>query len=361
MIFTILIAFFSLFALIILHELGHFLVARKFGVKVEEFGVGLPPRLLGKKVGETIYSLNLLPFGAFVKIEGEEGETKSERSFGAKPVWQRALIVLAGVVSFWLVSAIIFSFMVATSGIPSAVSDEEENINNPKVQIIAVAPDSPAEAAGIKLGDSILKGKSQKAKVQITKVKEVQEFTAAHPGEEIILTIQRGKETFDVSLTPRESPPEGQGAMGVGLARVAQISYPWYKAPLQGVLITGKVTVGIIEGFGRIFSDLISKREMPPGAQVVGPIGIFGEMSNAFNLGINYFLYFISVISIYLAIFNILPVPALDGGKLLFLGIEKIKGSPVNPKIEQKITAAFFVILIALMILVSIKDVAKIF
>ena len=170
---TLIIVLISFLVLIILHELGHYLFAKKFGVKVEEFGIGLPPRLIGKKFGETIYSINLLPLGAFVRLEGEEKVVPGPRSFSAKPIWQRMVIVAAGVVAFWIVAVLIFTGLGMTSGIPTGIGDEEtQGITNPKVQILAVAKDSPAHQAGIELGDSILKmeGRNSGVFIEPTKV-----------------------------------------------------------------------------------------------------------------------------------------------------------------------------------------------
>ena len=360
MVLTIIIAFISLIALIILHELGHFLIAKRFGVKVEEFGIGLPPRIFGKKIGETIYSLNLLPFGAFVKLYGEQEGIESYRSFSQKPIWQRTLIVLGGVVSFWIVSAILLSIVMAL-GAPTAISDEEENLKDPRVQIVAIVPNSPAEKAGIRPGDTIasLKLKIQNEKLKITKVREVQDFTDAHKGEEIVLTIERGREVFETSLVPRVSPPPGEGAMGVGLARTAIKSYPWYIAPWHGIAATVNLTIAIIKGWTLALVNLF--QGLPTGAQLMGPVGIFSLFAQFGELGASYFLQFIAIISLHLALINILPIPVLDGGKLLFLGIEKIRKKPISQKTEQNITAFFFVLLIALMIWATIKDIMRIF
>jgi len=360
MIFTLIIAFISLIGLIILHELGHFILAKKFGVKVEEFGIGLPPRLIGKKIGETIYSLNLLPLGAFVKLYGEEDREKREYwSFTQKPIWQRALIVLGGVVSFWIISAILLSVVMGL-GAPTAVSDEENgNLIEPKVQIAQVSANSPAEIAGIKPGDTIKKFSISNLQFSIDKVKEVQELTEKYKGEEVTLTIQRGKEIFDVRLVPRVSPPEGEGPMGVALVRTAIKSYPWYQAPIQGVIATGNLTMAVIQGWGQALVNAI--KGLPTGVQLMGPVGILGLFAQVGQLGVNYFLQFIAIISIYIALFNILPIPALDGGKLLFLGIEAARKRPISQKIEQQITAIFFALLIALIIWVTIKDIARLF
>jgi len=359
MVITILITFISLIGLIILHEFGHFIMAKRFGVKVEEFGVGLPPRIFGKKFGETIFSLNLFPFGAFVKLYGEEEAKEDPRSFSAKPIWQRALIVVAGVVSFWIVSVILLSF-VFWLGTPQAISDEEnQKILNPKVQIVAIAPNSPAESVGLRPGDAILAFEIENKNFPVDKIKGVQEFTEKYKGDEVVLIIERGKETFEVKLIPRVSPPQGEGAMGVALARTSFTRYPWYQAPFQGIVGTFNFTLLVVQGWVQVLLSTV--RGVSTGVQLVGPVGIFGLVSQQIQLGINYFLQFIALISIYLALFNILPIPALDGGKLFFLAAEKIRGKAIPQKIEQRITAFFFALLLALIVFITFKDIQKLF
>lgn len=355
----ILIAFFSLIGLIVIHEFGHFILAKRFGVKVEEFGIGYPPRIFGKKIGETVYSINLLPFGAFVKIYGQDDQVRDSRSFALKPIWQRALIVLGGVVSFWIVSAILLSIVMGL-GVPTVIDDKaNQALVDPKVQIVEIASGSPAEKSGLKIGDTIRELKFQNLKLKTDKVKEVQEFINLHRGKEITLIVQRGKEILEVSLIPRISPPPGQGAIGVGLVRTAFKNYPWHQAPVQGLIATGNLTILVIKGWGLALKNVLIGQ--PTGVQLMGPIGIFGLFTQVSQLGLNYFLHFIAVISIYIALFNLLPIPALDGGKLLFLGVEAIRRKPISQKIEQQITAIFFALLIALMIWVTIKDIARFF
>ncbi|MEK9135026.1 MAG: M50 family metallopeptidase [Patescibacteria group bacterium] len=351
MFFNIIIAFISLIGLLIIHELGHFILAKKFGVKVEEFGVGYPPRLIGKKVGETIYSINLIPFGAFVRMPGETEKSDDPRSFSSQPVLKRILIALAGVISFWIISIILFS-IVFSMGTFVAISDEvnSEGLINPKVQIVAIAKNSPAEKAGLKPGDIITK---------FTKVKEVQEFTEQYKGKEVVLAIERGKEVFDVKLTPRENPPTGEGMMGVALARTAFQSYPWYKAPFKGVQATYNTTGAVIEGYGDAIKKLFLRQ--PTGVTLTGPVGVFRLFTQASQMGASYFLQFTGTVAIYIALFNLVPIPAVDGGKILFLVIEAIKRKPINYKIEQNITAVFFGLLILLMVFITIKDVIRLF
>jgi regulator of sigma E protease len=368
MILTILIAFFSIIGLLVLHEFGHFIVAKKFGVKVEEFGVGYPPRLFGKKIGETLYSINLLPFGAFVRVpqvDGEETSMEDSPALEKKPMGQKVMVLLGGVVSFWLIAAILFS-IVFYVGAPQAISDEEtRNLINVKVQILSVFPGSPAERAGIRIGDAIKEMKvipaTGEEKLEIEKIKQIQDFTEKHKGENVILTIQRGKKIFEASLVPRVSPPEDEGSMGIALVRTTDKQYSWWQSPVKGIEATFNMTGAVIYGWGSIIGGLIHGKGLPKGVQLVGPIGIGSLVNQAAQVGFTYFLQFIAMIAVYLAVFNILPIPSLDGGRLLFLAIEKIKGSPVNPKIEQNITVAFFGVLILLMIYVTIKDIRRIF
>lgn len=360
MILTIFIALGSLLALVIIHEFGHFILAKRFGTKVEEFGIGYPPRLFGKKIGDTLYSLNLLPFGAFVKIHGEEGGIEDYRSFAQKPIWQRILIVFGGVVSFWLVAFLLLSVVAGVWGLPTAVLDEDnDNLVNPKVQITQIIPDSPASGADLKMGDVIKELAVDGQVLKIDKVKEVQEFIKANKDKEITLVIQRGRDSFDKKVMPRK-----EGTIGVGLTRIALKPYSWYQAPLQGVIASARLTWNIIDGWILGVQNLLGIAKLPAGVsmEMMGPLGILDLLGEYFQLGINYFLFLISLISVALALANILPIPALDGGKLVFLTIEAVRGKPINYKLEQKISGASFILLIILTIFITIKfDIPRVF
>jgi len=359
MIATILLSVLTLSLLIILHELGHFYFAKKFGVKVEEFGMFLPPRIWGKKIGETIYSINWIPFGGFVKMQGEDDNTqKDERSFASKPIWQRAVIVAAGVISFWLISIVILSG-VFMSGAVEAV-DDNDPAPNARVQIISVVADSPAFSAGIKAGD-IVKSVKAGELIPVDKVAQVQEVAANFAGREIILEIERAGNVLEIALTPRENPPAGEGAMGVGLTRTAQKSYSFFSAIGNGAVATWRMTLSVFDGWGQIIGQLVKKEGMPPGAELVGPIGIVGLMSDQAQMGWNYYLQFIAMISVYLAVFNALPIPALDGGRLAFLALEAIRRKPASEKIEQSLTAVCYGLLMVLMLFVIVKDIIRLF
>jgi regulator of sigma E protease len=356
MILSILIVLFSLLSLIIIHELGHFLTAKKLGVKVEEFGIGYPPRIFGKKIGETIYSINLLPFGAFVRIQGEEEAVKDERSFSERPIWQRAVIVLGGVISFWLISFLIFTLIAGIWGVPQSVDDNYKG--EAWVQIVQVAKNSPAEKAGLKMGDKVI-GIEVKGELKpITKIKEMQDIVNEVKGRRTSILIERGGEEKKLSLVPRVNPPEGEGAMGVSLARVTRLKYPWYEAVYQGTKITIQKTIQIPLVLFYALNRAI-KGEKVQGVQLVGPIGIGELMTESLSSGVDNFLLFLALISIWLAIVNILPIPALDGGKLAFLIIEAVRKKPVPAQFEQKITTFFFLALILLMAFVTIKDIIR--
>lgn len=362
MVLAIIVAFFSVIILMVVHEFGHFIVAKKCGVKVEEFGVGYPPRIFGKKIGQTIYSLNLLPFGAFVKIYGEEGGIEDYQSFVGLPMWKKVFIVLGGVISFWVAAVFIF-IIVFNLGVAMPISDEENSsLINAAVQVVDVSRNSPADAVGIRKGDIITDIKNQTVDVKIDKVADFQKFVNENKGQEITFTIKRSNEILNISLVPRVSSPQNQGPIGVQLMRTTTIieKYPWYQTPIKGVAYCGELTFKATGSLIKILSNLITGKGLPAEVAPAGPIGITVYLARAAELGLGFFLYFIGAIAVLLAIFNLLPIPALDGGKLLFLAIEKIRSKAVSPKVEQAVTAVFFFLLISLSIFVTIKfDIPK--
>lgn len=353
--------------LVFVHELGHFVVAKKSGVKVEEFGFGLPPRIWGIKKGETIYSINALPLGGFVKIYGENGHESEEerkvqkgRAFFDKPIWVRASILAAGVTMNLVLAAFLLGFG-HWLGLPTVFEGEApEGAKNPRVQITQIAENSPADEAGLRMGDTILGIKGENSNVKnINNIEQLQVFTNKHQGAEVSLMIQRGEETIEKKLVPRKDPPEGEGEMGVALAKTAIVSYPWYQAIAKGVVRTVELTGFIIIALAGILWDLITVGRLAP--EVAGPVGIFNITGQAAHLGFIYVLQLTAILSINLAIVNAFPFPALDGGRLIFLLVEKIKGSPVSQKVEAIAHTAGFVILILLVIAITWRDVIRFF
>ena len=362
MLLTIIIFILILGLLIFAHELGHFVSAKKSGVKVEEFGFGFPPRIFSFKKKETVYSLNAIPLGGFVKIFGEEqGEEKttSKFAFYNKPIWQRAIILVMGVIMN-LVLAVVLLSIVHMLGVPTFVEQgQKANYRNIQIQIVEIAKNSPAEQTGIKIGDTIKKLGFNDEQVVINEIEDVQKFIAFHSGQEIVVEIQRGNQILDKTITPRVNPPKDEGALGIAMSKTGLVSYPWYQAILKGFETTGKLFITMITMFWLLIKTLILQGKMI--GEVAGPVGIAVLTSQVVHLGWVYVLQFAAILSINLAIINILPFPALDGGRLLFLLIEKIKGKPIKFKTERVANTLGFAILIGLMIVVTLRDVIKLF
>lgn len=355
MILLFLVVLISISALLAFHEFGHFILAKKFGVKVEEFGIGFPPRIFGKKIGETIFSINLIPFGAFVRLLGEVERKDQKNSFSSKPIWQRALIVLGGVIMFWIMGFIILFGVFSLKKVPIGIGDEDWRFSEkPVIQIVKVLKGTPAQAEGLKEGDKILEIIEEEKIYKVDKITEFQYLISNLKGKEISLKIEREGKISQISLVPREKHPEGEGPIGIGIKRVV---YPTslLSAFKLAFFFTGKITLDVFKGFYLLFSSLIKKKTLPQGMEPMSVVGIFYFFYQTAKGNLLYFFELMAIISIYLAVFNLLPIPALDGGKLLFLGIEAIKGKPVSQKLEQKITTFFFLLLIFLVILITFK------
>lgn len=366
--------------LIFVHELGHFIAAKRAGVAVEEFGLGFPPRLFSIKKNETVYSLNLLPLGGFVKLYGEDGQVVKStscpenkgKSFVAKSVWQRSKIVLAGT-TMNLILGIVLLAIGYKLGLPTAF---EQATPNTKVQIIAVSPSSPAESIGLKIGDTVkefqLSLPDQQAENSlvssvspaggqflVSDVKELQENIDKYKGQKIELKIERGNQIMNFSLIPRANPPVNEGPIGVGLANIGIMAYPWHEAIIKATVSVVALIVAIFSALGNLLLGLFGSGHV--GADVTGPIGIFTLTEQFTKLGFVYLLQLTALLTINLAVINILPFPALDGGRLLFLLIEKIKKSPINQNTEKTINSLGFIFLILLMAIITFRDITKLF
>lgn len=363
---SIIVFFVILSVLVLIHELGHFIVAKKHGVVVEEFGFGLPPRLFGIKKGETLYSLNLLPFGGFVKVLGEERQalqgkklTKNlqNRTFVAKKPWQRASIIAAGVIANFLLGWVIISYLF-TQGVPVPTN---------KVMVEKVIKNSPADVAGLKPHDSIesvLIGadRNQPTTSPLRPLRSTQDLidiTKKHGDEQIILVIQRGEEKLEKLIIPRKNPPQGEGPLGVVITSFMEKKYPWYQAPFLGLIESMKITAVMTNELLKIFFRFITFQKVA--VEVAGPIGIAKITAEAVKFGNNAVLQLLGLLSLNLAVINILPFPALDGGRLTLVVYEWITKKKVNPKIERQLNLVGFIILFSLIILITVNDILKIF
>lgn len=347
--------------LVFVHEFGHFIAAKRAGMKVEEFGFGFPPRLWGVKKGETTYSINWIPFGGFVKIFGEDGKGKGDpRSFTSAKAGVRTGISAAGVIMNFLLAVLLLSIGNAV-GLRVGLIDEAQarKAKDIKVQIIQVAPSSPAEKAGLMILDEIIGFRIKGEEVIIKDVREVQDIVNQNLGQELTIILRSGKGEKEKNLTPRPNPPAGEGALGISLAMTGVIKYPWYQAIGRGLSDSVFVLEHTAAGYAAILKNLFMTGK--GGAELSGPVGIAVITGQAARLGFAYLMQFVALISINLVILNIIPFPALDGGRLLFIGIEKLKGRPIPRKIENAVNTAGLAFLLLLMVYVTVKDVVKFF
>lgn len=350
---TIVVFLITLSILVLVHELGHFIAAKKSGVLVEEFGIGLPPRIFGVKKGETLYSLNWLPFGGFVKLYGEEYQEKinpklKNRAFNEKSTFKKALIITAGVIGNFLLSWFIFTYLF-TQGVPVPTN---------KILIEKITANSPAASVSLKPGDQIISIISpEQKKTDLKKPEDLINLTKKYSGKKITLVVKRNGKTINFSITPRKNPPAGEGPLGVVITSFEIKKYPLWQAPFYGLSDSVKITAKITgEIFRAIFNFITFQKQT---IDVTGPIGIAKYSGEMMKFGINAYLEFLSLISLNLAVINILPFPALDGGRLLIVLYEGIRKKRINKDVEKNLNLIGFAILISLAILVSINDIVR--
>jgi len=354
--------------LIFVHEFGHFIFAKVTGVKVEEFCIGFPPRIWKKKKGETLYSIGIIPFGGFNKIYGEidTEKTKDPKSFSSKPIRIRALITVGGVAMNVLLAVVIFYFLLGFSGFQSYQSlifDYEFPFGRQENFVIIgdIAENSPAEKQGIEIGDMIIEVNG----TEFENSEEFIEFIEEKKGNEVNLYLENfyTQETKNVSIIPRLEPPEKEGPLGIALGNIAKISYPTIlEKSSAGFLHSFNILHYSFFGLGHIMKISFQQKDLEPlSSSVSGPVGILHFTELTIEAGIVAVITLLAIVSLALALFNILPIPGLDGGKLLFLTIEAIRRKPISQKVEEKITVFFFVLLILLMIVVTINDIQRFF
>jgi len=349
--------------LVVVHELGHFVVAKRAGMKVEEFGFGFPPRIWSIKKGETTYSINAIPFGGFVKIYGEDGEHRdASRSFSSKPINKRLKVIVAGVVMNLLLA--VFLLMLGNYiGIRVGIGDETDDISasarDKMIQIVSVVEGSPAEEANLSIFDQIVGFEDLSGSIiSVSTAQEVREYIAANAGKEIKIAVRSNSETEVKEILLLEDGGD-DGLLGIALVRTGLLSYPWHESVWRGVSDTVFLTGQTAVGYYGLFKTLIFEGRLIDG--VSGPIGIASITGRAASVGFRFLIQFVALISINLAILNIIPFPALDGGRALMLIVEKIKGSPVNSKVEAAINAVGFALLIMLMVYATVKDIGRLF
>ncbi len=352
--------------LVVSHEFGHFIVAKKSGIRVDEFAFGFPPRIASVKKGETRYSFNALPLGGYVKIFGENPDEESmngpdsARSFINKPRYIQAAVLFAGVVMNFLVAWLLFSVGFMT-GLPSSVDavPSGESVQNAQLAVTSVLPNSPAEISGLKIGDRITKVSVGEDSTDIASATSLQYFIRKYPKDEIKFNYTRGKENLETKIMPHDNIVGNEPGIGIGMDMIGTLKLPLHKALWEGLKLSSHLVVATVQGFYTLIHDaIVGSADL---SSISGPVGIVGMVGTASSFGFIYLLSFTALISINLAVINLLPFPALDGGRLLFLLIEKIKGSCIKPKIANTVNMIGFGILMLLMVIVTYHDIVKLF
>lgn len=371
MFLTIIVFLVTLSTLILVHEFGHFLAAKKAGIRVQEFGFGYPPRIFAKKINQTVYSLNWILFGGFVRLCGEELEEavkeKSKYAFWVKSKKARTVVILSGVLANFLLAIFGFSVVYSVAGIP---------IKTEQIRIISIVPESPADKMGFKENDLVLKVEGQ----PLSDLDQFTKLIEEKKGSQVKILVKREKDNpclkkvlgggvgFSCQnsnllffVTPRSEPPEGEGPLGIVISNIVMKKYPYWQMPARGTIEGLKEafawTALIVHSLGKMLVDLLARGVIP--REVAGPIGIFQITSAIAQTGILNILQFIGILSVNLAIINILPFPALDGGKLIFVGYELITRRRPKPSLERWVNTAGMTILIFLILLVTINDVLR--
>ncbi len=357
--------------LVIVHEIGHFILARIFKIGVDEFGVGFPPRLFGFRYGKTLYSINWIPIGGFVKIKGVVGGDQMDSSadsdsadtsspaasFSDKPIWQRFLVLFAGIGMNLLLAIMIFA-LGYTIGMPSATYNlpASATITEPAVVIVDFVPEATADESGLQVGDIIRTVNDQ----TITNASDLQIFFEKITSNEVVeVTVERGEDSMVVQEVSTIGFDNGKFGLGAYFAETGIVQLPWYHALWYATIQTFQLTKTIILALVGVIAGLFTSGQVD--SSLSGPLGIASLTHQATQLGFVYVLQFAALLSINLAIFNLFPFPALDGGRIAFLIYEVVARRPVNPRVEAIIHNLGFILLLLLIIAVTIKDVFSFF
>lgn len=346
-------------ALIVVHELGHFAAAKLARIRVDEFGIGFPPRILGIKWGETTYTLNLLFFGGFVRIHGEEGSGAHDKhSFAARSRWTQAAVVVAGI-CMNLVFAWLILFGAFLTGLPAEVTpDNAAHIQHPQVTVLATIPGSPAENAGLKPNDIIERMSAGGARTAPNASSDdMRAFVAAHQNSALTLTLLRGGEETTVSARPASGlvPDSAQKYLGVEFTDIGILHAPLPQAFTGSVVLAAQMTKDTAVGLAQFFGGLLVGHADLTG--IAGPVGIVQVGASAVAQGAPSALFLTALISINLALLNVLPIPGLDGGRLAVISVEGARRKPVSVRTQTRLIIGGYAFLALLMVLVTYHDI----
>lgn len=353
---TLLVFFLILSTLVLIHEFGHFYVAKKSGMLVEEFGFGLPPRIFAIKVGETLYSVNILPFGGFVKIFGEssddlKGVVKSnlKRAFNSKPWYQRGAVIIAGPVMNFLLAVVVTSYLFSKGlYLPTG-----------RIELVKVEKNSPAQYAGLRAKDLLVSLKKDKL-YTFNSTEQLVELSQKYAGEMVEINFIRNGKKLSTRLVPSKKPPKGQGPLGIVITPEVEFrKYSLLEAPLVGLKESINISIQFYRELLRIIGRFIFLKF--PQVEVAGPVGIAKLTGQAVKNGFDSVIQLLGLLSLNLALINIFPFPALDGGQLTFVLYEGITRRKINEELKTKINTAGLVILLFLIILITVNDIKKAF
>ncbi len=353
---TVLLFVLILGALVFVHELGHFLAARRSGVRVDEFGFGFPPQLFGRRRGETLYSLNLIPFGGFVRLYGEQSTDQADPgSFQAISLSRKIFVMAAGVLMNYGLAWILLTGVLA-AGVtvePSTVKiDSGATITNQSV-VATVTAHGAAAKAGLQQGDRVSEINGQK----FTSTEQLAAFARQNQFPDLVVTVQRDGQEQRITIAPNDVTDLAAPHYEFGITEIGTLRYPWYSAPWAGLRSTVSLSWQSIAGFGQVIRQLVQSGQLSE--DVAGPVGIAVLTGEVSRLGIISVLQFVALLSISLAVINFLPIPALDGGRAFLLIIQKIVRRTINPRIENYIHASGFYLLLLMILLISVRDVQR--
>ncbi len=363
---TIILFLVVLAVLIFVHELGHFVVAKKSGIRVDEFAIGFPPKILSWVRGETKYILNLIPFGGYVKIHGENPDEESmtgadsARSFTNAKKWKQVCVLIAGVamniIFAWILISISFMFG-SLVPVGEGASDYSKYIKNSQVVITGILPGSGADKAGLKQGDKLIS--VDLVTGQDLNTTKVRELVNASADNKVDIIFERNGETKNTVAIPELNLTENRKVIGIYMENVGVVKLNPALALWEGGKLTVVTFKQVAVGLGTFISQAI--RGHADYSQVSGPVGIVGMVGDAATFGFAYFLGFVAFISLNLAVINLIPFPALDGGRVFFIIIEAIIRKPIKPKVANMANAIGFFILISLMVIITYRDILKFF
>lgn len=356
MILTIIFIILIFSALVIAHEWGHFIVARRNGVKVDEFGIGFPPKIFSRKTKLTEYSINLLPLGGFVRLKGEDSDDKSKDSFSTKPYKSRAKIVMAGVGINFLIAYVIVVILLIF-GIPALLPSgfvkigpiKPSSVQTSSLTTLSVNKDSAADKAGIKAGSEILKANGNDLKTS----DDLQNFTKENAGKNVELQIKQLGEIKNVNV--QLASDGSKGYLGIAAQPIELARYNPLSALVAAFIVIVQLAILTVSAFGSFIAGLFSAKVS---SDVAGPVGIVSIFGGVVQFGWRYVLAFIASISLSLAVINSLPIPALDGGRLLLMTLTRM-GVKITPEFESKLHFTGFILLIILIVIVTISDISR--